>query len=49
MVLKIMYSNEFWIFIDEKVELLLKYELILMDLIVNLVRKNLRERCVSRS
>ena len=49
MVLKIMYSNEFWILIDEKVELLLKYELILMDLIVNLVRKNLRERCVSRS
>jgi len=49
MVLKIMYSNEFWILIDEKVELLLKYELVLMDLIVNLVKKNLRERCVSRS
>jgi hypothetical protein len=48
-----MYNNEFWIFIDEKVELGLKFELKKLCLSLKrmlfdtFVKENYRERCVS--
>lgn len=54
-MLKSMYNNEVWIFIDEKVELGLKFELMklcfpLEKKIFDLyVKNNHRERCVSRT